>query len=115
MEQGTSLASVINDLIMQKMVDTVLDTLRLSMEPQPYGKVASVLGLHPQDPNLYRCLDATIAEDIAKGRPLRAALVVSKRSGLPSDAFFEKARALGVAVGPDNTTFWASEMARLAS
>ena len=108
---GTDLSGAIMDLVMMRIVSAVLDTLALSGEPQTYGEVATILGLHPQDPNFYRYLDQTIAEDLAEDRPLRAALVVSKRRGLPSQAFFDKVRDMGVALpGFDEQAFWVGQV-----
>jgi hypothetical protein len=57
-----------------------------------------------------------MAEDAAAGRPLLAALVISRtRDGLPAPGFFARARALGrydgSERGPDAAAFHAAELA----
>ncbi|KIN72585.1 hypothetical protein Z949_1762 [Sulfitobacter guttiformis KCTC 32187] len=59
-------------------------------------------------------LECLIEEDVTAGRPLIAALVVSKaRSGLPAPGFFECATRVGRfdghPFGPEATAFYAAE------
>lgn len=51
---------------------------------------------------LTEALERRIAEDHAAGRPLRAAVAISKAgTGLPRPGFFAECRALGLYFGPD--------------
>lgn len=65
--------------------------------PTTYQQAAEALGLSP--PHTIRrvalALEALMHEDVAAGRPMVAALVVSRRGGLPGAGFFERAVALG--------------------
>ena len=63
-------------------------------------------------------LEDLLREDAAAGRPLLAALAVSRRpDGLPGRGFFLLAAELGLytggADGPDARTFHAAELARI--
>ena len=64
-----------------------------------YGELANRLALEP--PNTIRriteALEDLMAEDVAAGRPILAAICVSKaRTGIPQPGFFLTAQALGV-------------------
>ncbi len=75
--------------------------------------LAPPLSIH----RLADALEAQMAEDARAGRPMLAALVVSRRDGgaLPAPGFFAAARALGVydgdEQGPDAETFHATQLA----
>ena len=58
-------------------------------------------------------LEATMAEDVAAGRPLRAAVCSAKGSAVPAEGFFAAAATLGRDAGTDRTAFVASERAAL--
>lgn len=65
-----------------------------------------------------RELERLIRQDHADGRPLRAAVAVSKvRGGLPAPGFFDLCRRLGIYAGPDEgpeaTVFHAVELRRI--
>lgn len=67
---------------------------------------------------LTAALEATMAEDVAGGRPLRAAVVVSQVApAMPRAGFFAEARALGryagSDTGPDAQAFHAQELSAL--
>lgn len=67
---------------------------------------------------LTEALEAMIREDIIRGAPLRAALVISKSgSGLPRPGFFELCRDEGLYFGPETgpqaETFHQIELNRL--
>jgi len=75
-----------------------LERLTPAEVPVTYRDLASALGLEPPHTihRLTLALEATMREDVAAGRPLIAALVVSRRGErLPQDGFFELAAALG--------------------
>ena len=62
-----------------------------------YGALAARLGVTGPGriARLAEALEALMTEDAAKGRPLRAALVVSRLAGdLPAQGFFQHATAL---------------------
>ena len=60
-----------------------------------YGALARELGLRLAE--LTTALERMMEEDVAQGRPIRAALCEGRLShGLPARGFFEKAEALGL-------------------
>ena len=68
---------------------------------------------HGRDPNYNRHLEMLVEEDRNAGRPLTAALFVSKQTGMPSAGFFKAARARGYAIGPtpaDERAFWEEQL-----
>jgi len=83
-----------------------------------YQQVAAALGLEPPR-TIHRvalALEGLMDEDAAAGRPLLAAVVVSRtRDGLPAPGFFARARALGrydgPETGPEAAAFHADELA----
>jgi hypothetical protein len=62
-----------------------------------YQALAGALGLQP--PGTIRCvaaaLEQTMREDVAAGRPMIAALVISRAGDVPRRGFFDLAVALG--------------------
>jgi hypothetical protein len=63
---------------------------------------------------LAAALEATMAEDAAQGRPLRAALCHARLAGdLPADGYFETARVLGRFDGSNRDQHVQSEPALL--
>jgi len=75
-----------------------LDTLAREGRTATYQEAALALGLEPPQTihRLALALEASMSEDAAAGRPLRAASVVSRvGDGLPARGFFAHARALG--------------------
>jgi hypothetical protein len=85
--------------------------------PISYQQAATALQLVPPHTihQITNALEQLMAEDVAAGRPLIAALVVSKwRDGLPAPGFFECAAQLGrfagAASGPDARAFHALEL-----
>ena len=87
-----------------------------------YGELANRLALEP--PNTIRriteALEDLMAEDVAAGRPILAAICVSKaRTGIPQPGFFLTAQALGVfsgnPTGPEAFAFHARELQRVLS
>ena len=65
--------------------------------PIPYQQAAEALGLTPPRTiqRVALALEALMREDVAAGRPMIAALVVSRRGDLPRQGFFELAVELG--------------------
>ncbi|MCA1773745.1 MAG: hypothetical protein LC677_14535 [Halomonas sp.] len=66
--------------------------------PITYQQLASALGLRPPRTiqRVAQALEQLMEEDVAAGRPMIAALVVSRRGdNLPAAGFFERAVALG--------------------
>lgn len=88
--------------------------------PISYREAADRLGLVPPGMivRLGAALEALMEEDAAHGRPLLAALCVSRTgSGLPGRGFFDKAAGLGLfsgdPAGPEARAFHARELVRL--
>ncbi|MBF8221934.1 hypothetical protein [Halomonas sp. 328] len=65
--------------------------------PLTYQQAAEALGLTPPRTiqRVALALEVLMREDVAAGRPLIAALVVSRRGGQPARGFFDLAVALG--------------------
>ncbi|MEQ6916324.1 hypothetical protein [Halomonas aquatica] len=65
--------------------------------PITYQQAAEALGLSPPGTiqRVALALEALMCEDVAAGRPMIAALVVSRRGDLPRPGFFELAVSLG--------------------
>ena len=87
-----------------------------------YQQVATALGLEPPHTihRLAMALERLMSEDAAAGRPLLAAVVVSRtRAGLPAPGFYAHARALGRYEGPETgpqaAAFHADELAAVHS
>ncbi|WP_404375419.1 hypothetical protein [Vreelandella aquamarina] len=79
-------------------VRTLLHQAPTATLPMTYQQVASALGLTPPRTiaRVAQALEQLMEEDVAAGRPMIAALVVSRRGdALPASGFFEKAVALG--------------------
>lgn len=84
-----------------------------------YRELADHLGLEPPQAirRITQALETLMAEDVAAGRPLLAALCVSRRTrSVPARGFFMTAEALGVFAGdpegPEAGVFHARELAR---
>ena len=90
--------------------------------PTTYKELADRLGLEPPQ-TIHRvgeALEALMEDDVAAGRPMLAALCVSKvRPGIPSRGFFLAATDLGVfsgdPTGPDAHAFHRDELQRVLS
>lgn len=79
-------------------LEPALAALAAAGRTTTYGALAADLDLTGPGriARLTAALEATMAEDAAAGRPLRAALVVSRiGGGLPARGFFDMALALG--------------------
>jgi hypothetical protein len=75
----------------------LLEQLPDNAVPITYQQAAEALGLAPPRTiqRVALALETLMREDVAAGRPLIAALVVSRRGDLPRPGFFELAVALG--------------------
>lgn len=75
----------------------LLEDLPDAAVPITYQQAAEALGLTPPRTiqRIALALEALMREDVAAGRPMIAALVVSRRGDLPRQGFFELAVALG--------------------
>lgn len=81
-----------------------LDELARNGRTATYQEVARALGLEPPQTifRLTQALENTMSHDAEAGRPLRAAVVVSRTgNGQPATGFFIHARQLGCYDGPD--------------
>ena len=91
-------------------------------DPHDVQRAADRLGLEPQQ-TIHRAgeaLETLVEDDVAAGRPMLAALCVSKmRSGIPGRGFFLKAQVLGVFSGnptvPEAHAFHVDELQRVLS
>lgn len=91
------------------------DALRLWLEgldgTATYGQALRALGIDHMN-ILTQALEIMMKEDAAAGRPLLAAMVISRSHPLPNRGFFDLARALGHVV-PDEAAFHAAQLAAL--
>jgi hypothetical protein len=88
----------VDDADLPVRVRTALEGFDPARLPVTYRDLAHALGLRPPQTihRLAMALETTMYEDAAAGRPLIAALVVSKTGrGLPQEGFFALAAALG--------------------
>ncbi len=86
----------------------LLDELAKVGRTITYREMAQRLGLSgpKQIARLSSILEDVMSEDVEKGRPLRAALVVSRLTPhLPRPGFFAHARRLGVLSDEDPATY----------
>jgi len=105
------------DIDLAPRLRALLEGLPDAAVPITYQQAAEALGLVP--PHTIRrvamALETLMREDVAAGRPLIAALVVSRRGELPRQGFFERAVALGCC--PDDparhAAFYRKELARV--
>jgi len=95
-----------------------LERIAAAGETRTYREVAIALALEPPQTihRLTVALERLMEEDAAAGRPLLAAVVVSRAGpGLPADGFFAQARELGrydgPETGPRTATFHKEELA----
>jgi len=81
-----------------------LEQLAAAGQTATYQQVATALTIRPPQSihRLTRALEGLMEADAAAGRPLLAAVVVSRRPpGMPAPGFFAKARLLGRYAGPE--------------
>lgn len=93
------------------LTSAVLDTLALGGEPQPYSAVAPIVGYHYRSRKFFEQLGRSLKEDDAAGKPLRASLVINKKSGMPGQSYFQICRSLGydIPVGKE-AEFWGKQL-----
>ena len=93
----------------------VLSVQRAGMPCLTYQVLAKALGLSPPGTiqRIAAALEDTMREDVAAGRPMVAALVVSRTNGLPQRGFFDLAVELGrfPADVESHRTAWRAECA----
>lgn len=85
------------DIDLAPRLRELLEGLPHAAVPITYQQAAEALGLTPPGTirRVAQALEALMREDVAAGRPMIAALVVSRRGDLPRQGFFEVAVALG--------------------
>ena len=112
--EDNSMASS-EELPLNTRVRTSLERVARRRVPITYQELAKALHLSPPNTihQLTVALEYLMKEDAAAGRPLIAALVISKaRGGLPAPGFFDCARRLarysGTEDGPEAWAFHAS-------
>jgi hypothetical protein len=88
-------------------------------KPTTYKELTDRLGLEPPHTihRIIETLELLMEEDVAAGRPMLAALCVSKtRPGIPAPGFFLAAQVAGVffgdPMGPEASAFHVTELQR---
>ncbi|MEX0923538.1 MAG: hypothetical protein WDZ84_12250 [Rhodovibrionaceae bacterium] len=90
---------------LQRELRRILESLARERTTITYRDLAGLAEVPPPQTihKLAEALEATMRDDHAQGRPLLAALVVSRgASGLPQRGFFELLRSLDRYEGPDS-------------
>lgn len=86
----------------------VLERARVQRRTLTYLEVADALAM-PGPKRIHkttRLIERLLKRDFEAGRPIRAALAVSRaRGGLPAEGFFDRARRLGLFAGGDHRAF----------
>lgn len=87
-------------------LSAILEQARRERRTLTYLQVADAMALDPPHRihKITRLLELLLNRDARAGRPLRAALAVSRvRGGLPGPGFFDRARRLGLfdGTGPE--------------
>lgn len=97
----------------------VLEPFAARGSTMTYQQAAQALGVRPPQ-TIHRtivALERLMDEDAAAGRPLLAAVVVSRTAPMPAAGFFARARSLGLYEGPDTgpeaAAFHRQELQRL--
>lgn len=99
------LAALLNHSRAQRRTLTYLEVADALAIPAPM-RIHKVAGL----------VERLLERDAEAGRPIRAALVISRaRPGLPAEGFFDRARRLGLYAGGDQAAFHAELLAQLFS
>ena len=108
-------------MLKERLRHALIDQARTGT-PTTYKELADRLGLEPPQTihRIVEGLETLMAADVAAGRPMLAALCVSKmRPGIPARGFFLAARVLGVfsgdPTGPEARAFHAIELQRVLS
>jgi hypothetical protein len=108
-------------MLKERLRQALIDQAQ-SGTPTTYMELADRLGLEPPQ-TIHRvgeALETLMEDDVAAGRPMLAALCVSKtRSGIPGRGFFLKAQVFGVfsgdPTGPEARAFHVDELQRVLS
>jgi hypothetical protein len=110
-----------SEMLNERLREALKDHARTGT-PTTYRELASQLDLEPPNTihRLTVALEALMAEDVAAGRPMLAAICISKmHTGLPSRGFFLAAESLGVfsgdPAGPEARAFHELELQRALS
>ena len=84
-------------------VELLLDSLCLSHKLMTYAELAEAAGVTPPHRihKLTGVLELLMQADCKAGRPLRAAVVISKVRGIPAPGFFSLAKSLGLYEGAE--------------
>jgi hypothetical protein len=106
-------------MLKERLRQALIDQVRIG-NPTTYKEVADRLGLEPPQ-TIHRvgeALESLMEDDVAAGRPMLAALCVSKmKPGIPARGFFLAAQVLGVFSGdptsPEARAFHAIELQRV--
>ena len=108
-------------LLQDRLRQALMDQARTGI-PTTYGELAERVGLEAPRTihRLAEALETLMKDDVAAGRPMLAALCVSKvRPGLPAPGFFLAATELGVfsgdPTGLEARAFHADELQRVLS
>lgn len=94
---STTVSATMHDPDLPPRLRALLEGLPDAQLPITYQQAAEALGLAPPRTiqRVALALEALMRDDVAAGRPLIAALVVSRRGELPRPGFFELAVELG--------------------
>ncbi|MCH8807058.1 MAG: hypothetical protein IH986_13340 [Planctomycetes bacterium] len=71
------------------------------------------MSLPPDRAEIGRLLGEVSQHEHALGRPLLSLVVISHEGNKPGKGFFTLARDLGVYTGPDEDTYWNTELKRV--
>lgn len=82
-----------------------------------YSNIAPLVNLDmslpPDRAEIGRLLGEVSEHEHAQGRPLLSVVVISHDGNKPGEGFFTLARDLGVYTGPDEDTYWNTELKRV--
>jgi hypothetical protein len=108
-------------MLKERLRQALIDQAKTG-SPTTYAELANRLALEPPNTirQLIEALEDLMEDDVAAGRPILAAICVSKtRTGIPQPGFFLAAQALGVfsgdPTGPEAFAFHARELQRVLS
>ena len=108
-------------MLKERLRQALIDQAQIG-NPTTYKELADCLGLEPPQTihRVGKALETLMEDDVAAGRPMLAALCVSKiRPGIPARGFFLAAQVLGVfsgdPTGPEARAFHADELQRVLS
>ena len=111
-KEPVAVSEPFKDEYLYSLTSAVLDALALCGEPQPYSKVAPIVGYHHRSKAFFRQLGRSLREDHAAGKPLRASLVINKSIGMPGNSYFEVCRDLGynMQLAGGEQAFWGDQV-----